>query len=551
MAIATSRPLRGRTSVAIFAVVILASALLLALNGLASRSYQIQLQIAGTHALAHELSALEWRMIAEGTVDAETERSMIELSDALSESLDQAIALDSRNAQLRSAQGDLDEYIAAMKEETQLLKSGDAVAAKRADEERVDPAFEKLANSLNAANTVFAARVSAIRPAIYIVSILLLVGSGALIAYLFARNQQARLEVFQASADKEILVQAAKHHEELTLQSEALKRRNVHLLTASRVAREAAAIKEPVELVNDAVRLISDQFGYYHAGIFLLDESGENAILLAASSEGGQRMLARGHRLKVGEQGVVGFAAAQKRPHIALDIGADAAYFDNPELSSTRSEAALPLIAHDKVIGVLDIQSDKPQAFTQEDMDIFQTLADQLALAIENTQLLSGMEALLQQMQQAAGEQSQRSWASQVSHHAPAYQYTPLGIQQVGTLPASQEEDGSFKVPIILRGRSIGNILLKRRGVGTGWLEQEQTMVKEVAAQVALALENARLLEDAQQRATHERSLIEISTRIGSAFDVDAILRTTAQEIGKILGDSEVTVQVRPESMDA
>lgn len=324
-----------------------------------------------------------------------------------------------------------------------------------------------------------------------------------------------------------------------------LTRKTSQLNAAAQVARQAAAIKDPVELVNDLVRLISSQFGFYHAGLFLLDENGEYAVLLAASSEGGQRMLARGHRLKVGEQGIVGYAAAQRRPRIALDTGADAVYFDNPDLPTTRSEAALPLVVRGKVIGVLDIQSENPQAFSSDDVEIFQTLADQLAVAIESARLFSEMEALVQQLQQTTGEQSWRIWASQTGRNIPAYQYTPLGIQPMSEVPESRDGTDTMKTPLLLRGRKIGSLLMKRKGAGVNWSDQEQALVRELAAQVALALENARLLEDAQLRASRERSLGEITSRISSAYDVDAILRTTAQEIGRALGDTEISIHLR------
>jgi GAF domain-containing protein len=325
----------------------------------------------------------------------------------------------------------------------------------------------------------------------------------------------------------------------------ALSRKTSQLQAATHVARQAAAIKDSAILVNDAVRLISDQFGFYHAGLFLLDEHNEYALLQAASSEGGQRMLARGHRLRVGGQGIVGFAAAQKRPRIALDTGTDAAYFDNPDLPETRSEAALPLIVRDRVIGVLDIQSEKSNAFTQEDIEILQTLTDQLALAIENARLFSELDAIVQQLEQTAAKRTYQSWSAFSKRRLPIYQYTPMGVQTVGAVPEPREDTGTLVVPIILRGRNIGKIHLKRKGAASGWMEQEQVMVQEVAAQVGLALENARLLEDAQTRASRERSIGEISARIGSAFDVDSVLRTTAQEIGKALGDAEVQVRLR------
>mgnify|MGYP000163472508 CR=1 FL=1 len=120
-----------------------------------------------------------------------------------------------------------------------------------------------------------------------------------------------------------------------------LQRRSVQLEAAAQVAREAAAIRDVTQLLGRTVHLISERFGFYHAGIFLLDEVGEYAVLRAASSEGGQRMIARGHKLRVGEVGIVGYVAESGQPRIALDVGEDAVYFDNPDMPRTHSEICL------------------------------------------------------------------------------------------------------------------------------------------------------------------------------------------------------------------
>jgi len=351
--------------------------------------------------------------------------------------------------------------------------------------------------------------------------------------------------VLNATAGKiqDLVTSLEQRVEERTL---ALSRKTSQLQAATQVARQAAAIKDTATLLNDAVRLISDQFGFYHAGIFLLDENGDNAILQAASSVGGQQMLARGHRLQVGKQGIVGFVAAQKRSRIALDTGADAVYFNNPDLPETRSEAALPLIVRDRVIGVLDIQSKQPQAFSSEDIETFQTLADQLALAIENARLLQDMNNAVQQLQQVASERAGEAWKEIAQAQGYAYRYTPLGIQPATKEYSPTDETGRLQIPILLHNHKIGEIKVKRKEEAGTLDSREQAMLKEIATQVALALENARLLEEAQQRAAYERSLGEIAARIDSAHDVDAILRITAQEIGKAIGDSEIMVQINP-----
>jgi GAF domain-containing protein/HAMP domain-containing protein len=354
---------------------------------------------------------------------------------------------------------------------------------------------------------------------------------------------------FNATAEKlsDLVTGLEQRVEERTT---ALTRRTSQIQTAARVARDAAAIKDTSTLLNNAVRLISDQFGFYHAGIFLLDETGDFAVLQAASSPGGQQMLARGHRLQVGKQGIVGFVAAQKRSRIALDTGVDAVYFNNPDLPETRSEAALPLVVRDRVIGVLDIQSEKPQAFSPEDIETFQTLADQLALAIENARLFQEMNLAVQQLQQVAAERAGNAWKEIAQAQGHAYRYTPLGIQPATREYSPANDAGRHHIPILLHNRKIGEIKVKRKEEAETLDPREQAMLKEIATQVALALENARLLEEAQQRAAYERSISDIIARIDAAHDVDAILRITAQEIGKAIGDSEVTVQIRPQNRE-
>jgi len=161
------------------------------------------------------------------------------------------------------------------------------------------------------------------------------------------------------------------------------------LNAAAYIAKQTTESTNLESLLENSVNLISERFNFYHAGIFLINEREDYANLQAASSEGGKRMIERGHRLRIGSQGIVGYVASEKKPRIALDVGKDAAFFDNPELPLTRSEVALPLVAREKIIGVLDIQSTEPEAFTKSDIAIFQTLADQIAAAIENVRLLS------------------------------------------------------------------------------------------------------------------------------------------------------------------
>jgi signal transduction histidine kinase len=164
--------------------------------------------------------------------------------------------------------------------------------------------------------------------------------------------------------------------------------RHAALLQASaRVSRNIASILDLNLLFNRTVDIICDEFGFYYAGVFVVDESGEWAVLKAGRGEAGHTMLAEGHKLHIGGNSMIGAAIASRSGRIALDVGAEAVFFRNPHLPQTRSEMALPLIAGEDIIGALTVQSEVEAAFKDEDIAALQTMADQLAVAIQNARL--------------------------------------------------------------------------------------------------------------------------------------------------------------------
>ncbi len=166
-----------------------------------------------------------------------------------------------------------------------------------------------------------------------------------------------------------------------------IERRALHLLTAAEVARDAAVLDEVDTLLQRAVNLVRDRFGFYHAGIFLTDERREYAVLRAATGRVGQQMVRQGHRLKIGQTGIVGYVTYTGKPRIADDVDLDQVHYKNPLLPYTRAEMAVPLRVGREVIGALDVQSRRENAFSAEDVAVLQTLADQIAVAIRNAQL--------------------------------------------------------------------------------------------------------------------------------------------------------------------
>jgi len=333
-----------------------------------------------------------------------------------------------------------------------------------------------------------------------------------------------------------------------------LERRARYLEISAQVARDATTLLEPQQLLERVVTLISERFGFYHAGIFLLDESREWAVLQAASGEGGRRMLARGHRLRVGVEGIVGYVTGHGEPRIALDVGEDAVFFNNPDLPDTRSEMALPLRARGEIIGALDVQSREPEAFTEEDVAVMQILADQVAMAISNARLFRRVQDALEAERRAYGETSRQAWQTLLqAHRELGYRYEQGNVIPLKERIEPQAEDGlpELTLPVTVRGNVIGTINARKPANVGDWTPDEIRLLEILADQLGMALESARLYQDTQRRAIRERLVSEIADRMQASMDPDTILRTTVQELGRALGARLAVVEVTgPEEGD-
>ncbi len=326
-----------------------------------------------------------------------------------------------------------------------------------------------------------------------------------------------------------------------------LERRARYLEASAQVSRDAASVLELQQLLEQVVSLVSTYFGFYHAGIFLLDQDKEWAVLQAASSEGGQRMLARNHRLKVGEVGIVGYVTGRGEPRVALDVGEDAVYFDNPDMPETRSEMALPLRARGEIIGALDVQSTEPEAFSDEDVEVLQTLADQVAMAISNARLFEQAQEALEAERRAYGELSREAWAEALGRR-PGLGYTcdANGVAPVAVSTATRD-DGDLPeliVPITMRGQMIGAVRAHKPDDAGEWSPGEVELMEMLTERLGVALESARLYQDTQRSAVRERLTGEITARMRETLDMDTVLKTAAQEVRQALGLPEVVVRL-------
>ena len=326
----------------------------------------------------------------------------------------------------------------------------------------------------------------------------------------------------------------------------------------ARVARTIGSTQELDAMLPKIAETISRQFGFYHVGIFLLDSQQNYAILSASNSEGGKKMLANRHKLKVGETGIVGNVASTGKPRVALDTGQDAIYFNNPFLPDTHSEIALPLLAGNVVIGALDVQSKDVNAFSDEDVDALSILADQVSVAIQNARqheetrkALAESEALSRQLAGAQWQEfTQRRKLVGIRHSGAraTLLYDHNGREEAARESSESEAQpkkrtGSISLPITMRGEPIGTVEV-RTPSNQHWDKDELDIVSAIIERAALALENARFFEDSQKRAAKERAIGEIAAKISAQNNVEELFRTAAVELRQAIPGAEVSIQI-------
>lgn len=364
-------------------------------------------------------------------------------------------------------------------------------------------------------------------------------------------------------------IELAQQSAELSQKSAELAKLNAHnaqraaqFQAIALVSRVIASVKNLEKLLPQITEAISRQFGYYHVGIFLADEAHEFAVFSASNSTGGQRMLNRGHRLRIGQVGIVGNVVGTGAPRIALDTGKDAVFFENPDLPDTRSEMALPLLAGEEVIGALDVQSTEPNAFLPEDIEVLATLADQVSIAIQNARQFEATQKSLAESEAIYRQYIRKEWSGERSSKIAGYKYNLTGttpIEGYGEQAAEPDQvriekdtnTSTIAIPIKLRGEVIG-VLDVQASEERDWKQDEIDIVQAVADRVAISAENARLFDETTSRAERERTVSEITSKIRSTNDPNEMIQIALSELKQALQvkNAKIGPYIPPQSQD-
>ena len=386
---------------------------------------------------------------------------------------------------------------------------------------------------------------------------------------------------------------------------EESRRHTFQLETAAQIARDISGSLNLDELLKKAVGFIRERFNFYHASIFLIDLAGEYAVIREATGEAGSQMKRTGHKLGVGSRSVVGYVAGRGEPLVVHDTTKDETYYANPLLPDTRAEAAIPLKVSERTLGVLDVQSVHPYAFTEDDMRTLQILADQLAVAVINSELFAETQEHLSQHRLlhhitstvASGTTLEEALESAVS----GLQVTLGGDRVAILMPDAEQkylevkasvgylqdvnemkvpiesgitgwvagrkrllrvdnvmEDARYiqaspntrselAIPLLYRNEVLGVLNVESEQIGA-YNENDEEMLGTLGGSLAAIIANARLLEQVRSQVEHNRLIYEITNKIRRSNDMQTILTTTASELTKAVGARRTTISIAPET---
>ena len=395
-------------------------------------------------------------------------------------------------------------------------------------------------------------------------------------------------------------VSGAIHNVQLLEES---RRRTLELESAAEIARDISSSLHLDELLNKAVNMIRDRFNFYHASVFLIESTGEYAIIRESTGEAGAQLKRNGHKLGVGSKSTVGYVVGRGETLVIENTDKDATYYANPLLPDTRAEAAIPLRVGERILGALDIQSTIAYAFTEEVLQTLNIIADQLAVAVINTELFADTQEHLSQhrlLQHITTSAASGSTLEEALRGAVQGLQVTLGGDRVsillvdndgknltiGSAVGYSEEDlaeinipvgsgitgwvarnkktlrldnaqedpryiavstntrSELAVPLLFRSELLG-VLNVESEILNAYNEETEEMLGTLAGSLAAIIANARLLQQVRRQAERERMLYEVTSRIRRSTNIQTILSTTADELTKAIGARHAKVQVK------
>jgi signal transduction histidine kinase len=286
------------------------------------------------------------------------------------------------------------------------------------------------------------------------------------------------------------------------------------------------------EMLSQSVELIRSKYELYYTQIYLMDPSGRNLVLRAGTGDAGVQLLQRGHRLMISSTSLNARAASSQRPVLVDDTLKNVNFLPNQLLPLTRSELAVPLVANNRVVGVLDMQSEKPERFSEASLPAFQVLAGQLAIAIQNAALFNQTEESRLVVEEQARRLTSSGWQEFMNaierSESIGYVFNQNEVLPLAEFQGSQSEN-TLVIPIEIAGANVGEVQLADEA-NRKWTTSETEIVQATMANFGQHIENLRLLaqadryrgeaEQVSRRLTNEgwREYLSTRTELGAGY---------------------------------
>lgn len=383
-------------------------------------------------------------------------------------------------------------------------------------------------------------------------------GLAVLVVLIWLSNREmARALSMERGISDQLQVQSRELEELVSQRTRVLERRALQLQTTADIAKLSTELPEPQMLMSQAIELIRSRFGYYHASIFIMDETGNWADLTASTGEAGSKMIARHHRLALGSASIIGWVTANRLPRVALDVEQDPFHFKNPLLPETQSELAVPLLVGQRLLGALDVQSIEPNAFAEDDIRALEAIASEVAVAIDSARIQREMQEHLDRIERSDQAETQAAWGRIArSRSVPIIHLTSSGeigsptdevyqviedaIIQDATVLSSDGRD--IAVPIQVRGETVATLAARRAKPSEPWNDEEIALMEAVASQSAQALEGARQRSEERRRVTELEVINRISQAVSQMLPQDTLFRIVRRQLIQAIGDTDLKI---------
>jgi GAF domain-containing protein len=373
--------------------------------------------------------------------------------------------------------------------------------------------------------------------------------------WISGREMQRALRI-ERDLTARLQVQSRELEQMVQQRTMSLQRKAAQLETTAAIAKLASEMADPQELMNRAIELTHSRFGYYHVSIFMIDETGNWADLIASTGEVGHALIEKHFRLAVGSVSMIGWATANRSLRMAQDVIEDPFYFKLPALPDTRSELAIPLIVGNRLLGALDIQSTEGDAFGEDDIQAMEAIADELAVAIDSARLLRQTQQQLERFESSYRDLARPSWRRIArSIEGSAFQagiFSPIieGEEQRGfdTIDRAaqrreaivSDDESEMAVPVQMRGEVVATIGARKTGENERWSSEDVALLQAISRQIALALESARQYTEEHRRLAELEVVNRISQAVSQHLRLESLYRVVHAQVHQVLDETDL-----------